>query len=89
MRLSVGMFFTSESQIAPKDLPRLTSEEHRRLFELLGQLESQNSQALTPEESAAIDEAIRSLDAGIFQLPEYISASLPDGPGDLRTRGGT
>lgn len=47
-----------------EELPKLTSEERRRIFELLAQLESQNSQALTPAENAAIDEAIRSLDAG-------------------------
>jgi type IV secretory pathway VirB4 component len=47
-----------------EELPKLTLEERRRIFELLAQLESQNSQTLTPEESAAIDEAIRSLEAG-------------------------
>jgi hypothetical protein len=47
-----------------EELPKLTLEERRRIFELLAQLESQNSQPLTPEESAAIDEAIYSLEAG-------------------------
>jgi hypothetical protein len=47
-----------------EELPKLTLEERRRIFELLAQLESQNSQTLTLEEGAAIDEAIRSLDAG-------------------------
>ena len=47
-----------------EELPKLTLEERRRIFEVLAQLESQNSPTLTPEESAAIDEAIRSLDAG-------------------------
>jgi hypothetical protein len=47
-----------------EELPRLTPAERRRVFELLAQLESQESHILTPDESAAIDEAIRSLEAG-------------------------
>jgi hypothetical protein len=39
-------------------------EERRKIFELLAQLESQNAHVLTPEESAAFDEAIRALEAG-------------------------
>ena len=47
-----------------EELPKLTSEERQRIFELLADLESQKTHVLTPQESAAIDEAIRSLDAG-------------------------
>ena len=47
-----------------EQLPKLAPEERRRIFELLAQLESQEGHILTPGESAAIDEAIRSLDAG-------------------------
>jgi hypothetical protein len=47
-----------------EELPKLAPEERRRIFELLAQLESQDAHVLTPEESAAIDEAIRSLEAG-------------------------
>jgi hypothetical protein len=47
-----------------EELPKLAPEERRRIFELLAQLESQNAHVLTPEEGAAIDEAIRSLEAG-------------------------
>ena len=47
-----------------EELPKLTPEDRRRILELLAQLESQNGHALTPEESAAIDEAIHSLEAG-------------------------
>jgi len=47
-----------------EELPKLPPEEPRRIFELLTQLESQDTHFLTPEESAAIDEAIRSLEAG-------------------------
>jgi hypothetical protein len=47
-----------------EELPKLAPEERRRIFELLAQLESQDTHVLTPEESAAIDEAIRFLEAG-------------------------
>jgi hypothetical protein len=47
-----------------EELSKLAPEERRRIFELLAQLESQDAHVLTPEESAAIDEAIRSLEAG-------------------------
>ena len=47
-----------------EELPKLTSEERRRIFELLAQIESGNQRVLTADESAAIDEAIRSLEAG-------------------------
>ena len=47
-----------------EELPKLTPEDRRRILELLAQLESENAHALTPEESTAIDEAIRSLEAG-------------------------
>jgi hypothetical protein len=43
-----------------EELPKLAPEERRRIFELLAQLESQDTHVLTPEESAAI----RSLEAG-------------------------
>jgi len=39
-------------------------EERREIFELLAELETQHTYRPTPEESAAIDEAIRSLEAG-------------------------
>jgi transcription elongation GreA/GreB family factor len=47
-----------------KELPKLTSEERREILEQLAELESQHAYRPTPEESAAIDEAIRSLEAG-------------------------
>lgn len=47
-----------------EELPKLAAEERRRIFELLAQLESQEGHVLTPEESTAIDEAVRSLEAG-------------------------
>jgi hypothetical protein len=47
-----------------EELPKLSPEERRRIFELLAQLESHDAHVLTPEENAAIDEAIRSLQAG-------------------------
>jgi hypothetical protein len=47
-----------------EELPKLAPEERRRIFELLAQLESVDAHVLTSEESAAIDEAIRSLEAG-------------------------
>ena len=47
-----------------KELPKLTPEERREIFELLAELETQHTYRPTPEESAAIDEAIRSLEAG-------------------------
>lgn len=47
-----------------EELPKLTPEDRRRIFELLARLESQRPHVLTTEESAAIDEAIHSLDAG-------------------------
>ena len=47
-----------------EELPKLPPEERQRILELLAQLESGNPQVLTPEESTAIDEAIRSLEAG-------------------------
>lgn len=47
-----------------EELPKLAAEERRRIFELLAQLESENPHVLTPEESRAIDEAVRSLEAG-------------------------
>jgi len=47
-----------------EELPKLTSEERQKILQLLADLESQKTHVLTPEESAAIDEAIRSLDAG-------------------------
>ena len=53
----------SVEQILEEEL-NLAPEERRRIFELLAQLESQDAHVLTPDESAAIDEAIRSLEAG-------------------------
>jgi hypothetical protein len=47
-----------------KELPKLTPEERRQIFEQLAELETQHTYRPTPEESAAIDEAIRSLEAG-------------------------
>jgi ParE toxin of type II toxin-antitoxin system, parDE len=47
-----------------EQLPKLAPEERRRIFELLAKLESENPQILTSEESCAIDETIRSLEAG-------------------------
>jgi hypothetical protein len=47
-----------------EELPKLAPEERRRIFELLAHLESREGHILTPEESSAIDEAIRSLEAG-------------------------
>jgi transcription elongation GreA/GreB family factor len=47
-----------------KELPKLTPEERREIFEQLAELEAEYTYQLTPEESAAIDEAIRSLEAG-------------------------
>jgi transcription elongation GreA/GreB family factor len=47
-----------------KELPRLTPEERRALIEQLADLETQHTYRPTSEESAAIDEAIRSLEAG-------------------------
>jgi ParE toxin of type II toxin-antitoxin system, parDE len=47
-----------------EELPKLAPKERRRIFELLAQLESPDTHVLTPEESAAIDAAIRSLEAG-------------------------
>jgi hypothetical protein len=47
-----------------KELPKLTPEERREIFEQLAELETQYTYRPTPEESAAIDEAIRSLEAG-------------------------
>jgi transcription elongation GreA/GreB family factor len=47
-----------------KELPKLTPEERREIFEQLAELETQYIHRPTPEESAAIDEAIRSLEAG-------------------------
>lgn len=47
-----------------EELPKLAPEERLRIFELLAQLESQEPRVLTPEEGTAIDEAIRSLEAG-------------------------
>jgi transcription elongation GreA/GreB family factor len=47
-----------------KELPKLTPEERREIFEQLAELETQHTYRPTPEESAAIDEAIRSLEAG-------------------------
>jgi transcription elongation GreA/GreB family factor len=47
-----------------KELPNLTPEERREIFEQLADLEAQHAYKPTPEESAAIDEAIRSLEAG-------------------------
>jgi hypothetical protein len=47
-----------------EELPKLAPEERRRIFGLLAELESQEAHVLTPEESAAIDEAIRSLETG-------------------------
>jgi hypothetical protein len=47
-----------------EELPKLAPEERRRIFELLAQLASQDGHVLTPEQNAAIDEAIRSLEAG-------------------------
>jgi transcription elongation GreA/GreB family factor len=47
-----------------KELPKLTPEERREILEQLAELESQHAYRSTPEESAAIDEAIRSLEAG-------------------------
>jgi len=47
-----------------KELPKLTPEERREIFEQLAELETQYTYRPTPEESTAIDEAIRSLEAG-------------------------
>jgi hypothetical protein len=47
-----------------KELPKLTPEERRQIFEQLAELETQHSYSPTPQESAAIEEALRSLDAG-------------------------
>jgi transcription elongation GreA/GreB family factor len=47
-----------------KELPKLTPEERREIFEQLAELETQYTYRPTPEESAAIDEALRSLEAG-------------------------
>jgi len=47
-----------------KELPKLTPEERREIFEQLAELETQYTYRPTPEESAAIDGAIRSLEAG-------------------------
>jgi transcription elongation GreA/GreB family factor len=47
-----------------KELPKLTPEERREVFEQLAELETQHAYRPTPEESAAIDEAICSLEAG-------------------------
>ena len=47
-----------------KELPKLTPEERREIFEQLAELETQHTYRPTPKESAAIDEAIRSLEAG-------------------------
>jgi len=47
-----------------KELPKLTPEERREIFEQLAELEMEFTYHPTPEESAAIDEAIRSLEAG-------------------------
>ena len=47
-----------------KELPKLTPEERQEIFEQLAELETQDTYRPTPEESAAIDEAIRSLEAG-------------------------
>ena len=47
-----------------EELTKLAPEERRRVFELLAQLESKHAHLPTSEESAAIDEAIRSLEAG-------------------------
>ena len=47
-----------------EELPKLPPEERQRIFDRLAQLGSQDAHVLTPEESAAIDEAIRSLEAG-------------------------
>ena len=41
-----------------KELPKLTPEERREVFEQLAELETQHAYRPTPEESAAIDEAI-------------------------------
>jgi transcription elongation GreA/GreB family factor len=46
-----------------KELPKLTPEERREIFEQLAELETQYTYLPTPEESAAIDEAVRSLEA--------------------------
>jgi hypothetical protein len=47
-----------------KELPNLTPEERREIFEQLAELETKDTYTPTPPESAAIDEAIRSLEAG-------------------------
>jgi hypothetical protein len=47
-----------------KELPKLTSEERREIFEQLAALETQDAYRPRPEESAPIEEAIRSLEAG-------------------------
>ena len=47
-----------------KELPKLTPEERREVFEQLAELETQHAYSPTPEESAAIDEAVCSLEAG-------------------------
>ena len=47
-----------------KELPKPTPEERREIFAQLVELETQHTYRATPEESAAIDEAIRSLEAG-------------------------
>jgi hypothetical protein len=47
-----------------KELPKLTPEERRQIFEQLAELETQHSYRPTPLESAAIEEALRSVEAG-------------------------
>ena len=47
-----------------KELPKLTAQERREIFEQLADLQTQHIYRPTPEESAAIDDAIRSLEAG-------------------------
>jgi hypothetical protein len=47
-----------------KELPKLTPEKRREMFEQLAELETQYTYSSTHEESAATDEAICSLKGG-------------------------
>jgi len=70
-----------------KELPKLTPEERRRFSNKLAELETQYAYRPTPEESAAIDEAIRSLEAGKgIPAAEMRQRFAANGPGDLRPR---
>ena len=71
-----------------KELPKLTPEERREIFEQLAELETQYTYRPTPEESAAIDEAIRTCvryipfrvmnHSGSFCLEDRFSPTCPN-----------